>query len=113
MTSTNINTFNNAKFATKSVEIFDGASWTTLPYTLSHWRRGHCAVPIVLVVGGSFRSPEHLVVEKYNIFTGMVARIPSIYLNRYGHACALLNGEVYISGGRYKTLPGARQCWSI
>ena len=98
MTSTNIN---NAKFATKSVEMFDGATWTTLPYTLSHRRRGHCIVPIskteVLVVGGSFRSPENLVVEKYNIFTGMVARIPSIS----GHACALLNGEVYISGGRY------------
>ena len=103
MTSTR--NINNARFATKSVEIFDGATWTTLPYTLSHRRRGHCAVPIseteVLVVGGSFRSPKHLVVEKYNIFTGMVARIPSLSLNRYGHACALLNGEVYISGGRY------------
>ena len=105
MTSTR--NINNARFATKSVEIFDGATWTTLPYTLSHRRRGHCAVPIseteVLVVGGSFRSPKHLVVEKYNIFTGMVARIPSLSLNRHGHACALLNGEVYISGGRQAT----------
>ena len=104
MESTNIN-FDFA--ATNTVEIFDGATWTKLPYRLSERRRGHCAVPIseteVLVVGGSFSDFRSLVVEKYNIFTGMVARIPSLSLNRHGHACALLNGEVYISGGRQAT----------
>ena len=85
-----------------TVEIFDGAVWVKLPYTLSSVRQNHCAVPLsnteILVIGGSFDS-DTLVAEKYNIFTGEMSSIPSSSDERYAHACALFNGEVYVSGG--------------
>ena len=83
-----------------TVEIFDGVVWVKLPYTLSSRRAGHCAVPVsdteILIIGGTLGT---LVAEKYNIFTGDIMSIPSSSIERYGHACALLNGEVYVSGG--------------
>jgi len=85
-----------------TVEIFDGVVWVKLPYTLSSRRAGHCAVPVsdteILIIGGTFGNIT-LVAEKYNIFTGDITSIPSSSIERYGHACALLNGEVYVSGG--------------
>ena len=85
-----------------TVEIFDGLVWIKLPYTLSSERENSCAVPLseteILVVGGTFDSTT-LLTEKYNIFTGEITNIPSSSVDRFGHACALLNGEVYVSGG--------------
>ena len=85
-----------------TVEIFDGAVWIKLSYKLSSLRENHCAVPVsnteILVIGGSFDS-KTLVAEKYNIFTGEMTSIPSSSDERYAHACALFNGEVYVSGG--------------
>ena len=90
-----------------TVEIFDGAVWVKLPYTLSSVRENHCAVPLsnteILVIGGSFDS-DTLVAEKYNIFTGEMSSIPSSSDERYAHACALFNGEVYVSGGVSSTI---------
>ena len=88
--------------ALDSVDIFDGAVWVKLPYTLSSVRERHCAVPVsdteILIIGGTFGNIT-LVAEKYNIFTGDITSIPSSSAERFGHACALLNGEVYVSGG--------------
>ena len=89
-------------YALDSVDIFDGAVWVKLPYTLSSVRERHCAVPVsdteILIIGGTLGNIT-LVAEKYNIFTGDITSIPSSSAERFGHACALLNGEVYVSGG--------------
>ena len=75
--------------------------WVKLPYTLSSSRAGHCAVPVsdteILIIGGTFGN-KTLVAEKYNIFTGKITSFPSSSY-RFTHACALYNGEVYVSGG--------------
>ena len=88
--------------ALDSVDIFDGAVWVKLPYTLSSVRESHCAVPVsdteILIIGGTFGN-KTLVAEKYNIFTGVFTSFPSSSIERFGHDCALLNGEVYVSGG--------------
>lgn len=86
-----------------SVEAFDGLRWIKLPYKLSSPRAEHCVVPIssteVVVIGGSYSERPDLIVEKYNIYTGLVSTIPSKSPETKGHACALKDKDIYISGG--------------
>lgn len=87
-----------------SVETFDGLRWIKLPYKLSSPRGSHCVVPIssteVVVIGGSLNVDKlDLIVEKYNIYSGLVSKIPSKSPETSAHACALKDKDIYISGG--------------
>ena len=86
----------------KQAQIFDGVTWVKLPYKLSTFLVNHCTVAVsdteVVIIGGSFTG-EKLFVEKYNIFKGLVQKIPSSSVERLAHACARIGSDIYISGG--------------
>ena len=89
---------------TDSMEVFDGTSWTLLPTTLFFNRSSHCAVTIsdteVVFLGG-YRSRLNPTanVHKFDLSTQRFQRLPNIPTTRSEHACAFLNGDIYVAGG--------------
>lgn len=97
---------NNSSLSTlNSLELFDGETWQERPFNVSFAFSYHCAVTIseteVVIIGG-FLTLGQVVIEKYDIFNGLVqtnfSSFPdSTYI--YGHACTLFEGEIIVAGG--------------
>ena len=97
---------NNSFLSTlNNLELFDGETWQERPFNLSFAFSYHCAVTIseteVVVIAG-FLTLGQVVIEKYDIFNGLVqtnfSSFPdSTYI--YGHACTLFEGEIIVAGG--------------
>jgi len=93
-----LSTFNN-------LELFDGEIWQELPFNLSYAYSYHCAVTIseteIVIIAG-FINLGQVVIEKYDIFNGLVQTNFSSFPNStyiYGHACTLFEGEIIVAGG--------------
>lgn len=90
-----------------TVEMFDGEKWEVSEFNLSVARTYHCSVAIsdteLIMLGGQTSDGSIFLVTLPNIelfeegkgWTNIGALNPP----RYGHACALLDNEIIVSGG--------------
>ncbi|XP_023348217.1 kelch-like protein 3 [Eurytemora carolleeae] len=88
----------------KSIEIFDGYTWTLLEQNLSFGRAGHCPVRIsdstVLLIGGYISNNTDIsTIELYDFSGILLATLPDMPTPRTGAGCSLFQNEIYVSGG--------------
>jgi len=89
-------------YGLNSVEIFAETGWSTASWSLKAPVAYHCAVSFqgeLVILGGLDNSDYGSDVTSYNIRTGERRSLPSLPQGVVGHACAIFNNAITISGG--------------